>query len=514
MTVTSIRDTLPAALAALALCSAAFGQPPAGPAKAPTTQAGNPAAGWLRRAQGDLGNIVEAREQGQASWDVVRMWVRGGDKAAARELADEILLLPHRRYFQQVLAGEQARRGEFAPATQAAAGIEDEQDRAGAVIEIIQALALAGDVQGATRLADEFSSNTWLIRSYGEIAAAQGHNGDYAGARATANALCEKIAAATARNLPAGPNNQPLPNVRPDTPGAAPAASPEARAAEDRKAASTMRDRILAAVAEMQGLAGDPDGAQETAGFIKEQILREMTKTAVVDNKEEAAFLKAWKALAGSERWPLPASDILDPSFRSMLFEDLLSAISAKDEAAYNKAIRDAAGDTSRHTMGNRKPRMAHDITGRFRMPMPQQPDSTIIERALAYTHIAVVEAARNDIKGALSIARVAKETGEAEQLNDFFTGTCGPILVAVQIKAGDTRGGIDYALGLAKGHVHAGPVARALGFALAEKGQLKELHDDYLAKTDNPGHRVQACLGAASFLIDSKKPPGGKPRP
>ena len=39
----------------------------------------------------------------------------------------------------------------------------------------------------------------------------------------------------------------------------------------------------------------------------------------------------------------------------------------------------------------------------------------------------------------------------------------------------------------------------------MAEQGKIKELND-YLSKLESPDHRVNACLGAASFFIEGKK--------
>ena len=355
-------------------CKPAIAQP------APAAPASQPAADWLRRAQSELAGITDVREQGPAAWDVIRAWAASGDEKSATELADATVARPHRSYLEEVLACERARRGDFTGARKSAAGIEDEPARARALIEIVEALALAKDIKTATEVANEFVDTQWRVRAYAEIAGAQARNGDYAGAQATAEKTLEFFPPP-----PPPPNSRNLP--------------------------TSMRDKILAVVAERQGLAGDLAGAHQTAQLIKDDMTRDLAENAIKDNEWEATFRKGWATLTsgpGSQRWPLPPADSLNAGVRGMLFEALSGAVTAKDQAAYDRAIAEAARITSFIVYEKPAPRPGVRRPRDPRADLLVKEDPTVMQRALAYTLIAVVEAARKDVPGAKAMIRRA----------------------------------------------------------------------------------------------------------
>lgn len=452
------------------LAAAAPAQPTTQPATVPDGGVGDITA-WVRRAQLEAAAINDAVAQNAAMWEVVRLCVRAGDEESARKIADLLAIRPHRFYFQELVAVERARKGDFASAVKTAEAIDSEQYRLDTLVQIIQAQGLARDFAGATALADKFDNAAWKARAYGEIAAAQALAGNFSAAREIANS--EAI------------SRQP-----------------------DKKEAARKRNELLSSIAELQALAGDEHGAMETAAEIgrggknedpSQMAYRLQTESAIQDSKSEAAFRKAWKALPGSERWPLPSVAVIDGAARAMLFDSLAAAVSARTEAEYEKAISTAAGIASRIIFEPR-PRRTRDGT-----IIPPPPDPTIMQRGLAYTLIAAVEAARNDADGARALIMRAITVGQSETRNDLFTGTCGPILASMLIKLGNADLAVDYALGLQKGHPLGHQVARAVGYALAEQGKGKELAD-YMDKLKEPTHKAHACLGVVSRIIDARR--------
>lgn len=434
------------------------------PTTAPATQADNVVGNWLRRAQNDLPNIADVREQSTLSWEIVRILIRVNDEESAETLGKLIFAQPHRWYYKEVLAGELARRGQFERARKVVGEIEEDTERGNAQIEIIQALALAKNVNRAGELADEFKNIAWRARAWGEIAAAQARNGDFAAARTTA----------------------------------------------DGEATKPIRDKVLGAIATMQALAGDPAGARETAAGIKEPVMRDLVTVDIDDCKSEATFRKAWSQLPPNvQRWPLPPADAIEKGYRGLLFEELAKALTAADEAAYQKAIAGASGITARVVQPPR-------IDRQTRRPVPYDPstDQTIIQRAMGYTFIAMVEAARKDREGAQAMASRAIRTAEENIKDNVFTGTCGPILVSMLVRMGkidrqaDTRPedttAVEYALKV-RAQQYGSAVARALGYVLAEQYKPKEL-DAYLSKLDSASGRVNACMGVATYHAETRK--------
>jgi hypothetical protein len=471
--------------------------PSAAPASQPVRAVNKQAIDWLIRARDELANIKDVREQGAAGWQIVRLFATAGDEQAARELANLLVARPHRWYFEEVLAGVHARAGDFAGARKFAAKIEDEESRATALIDVLQEMALAGDIKGAREVADEFGNVQWRARAYGEIAGAQARRGEFAEARATAKNMFEKNSEEIDKDrepVASGPKTEPGPDLTP-------------RAKENSKAVAAMRDKILAAVTEMQGLAGDLAGAKETAASIKDEMLADLAKTYAEDSEPEAKFNRAWQKLAASKQFPIPPAESLRPEGGGLLFDYLGQAITAADPAGYDKAIASAADVAARMRPRQRQPRRWRDTTGGWHTdPLLIPRDATVLPRSLAYTCIAVVEAAHGDDKGAKSMITRALATGEQEKQNDLFTGTCGTVLAAMQIKLGDIDPAINYALSLQQGHAMGIHVARIVGYTLVSEGKVKQLNDDYLSKVVEPSHRVYARIGVASAYLDLGK--------
>ena len=474
------------------------------PASQPAGPVNKQAVDWLIRARDELANIKDVRDQGLAGWQIVRLLATAGDEQAARDLADLIVARPHRWYLDEVLAGVHAHAGDFSGAKKFAAKIEDEQSRANALIAILQEMALAGDVKSATAIADEFVNVEWHARACGEIAGAQARRGEFAEARATAKFMFEKIRDGIVKTY----GEIDAPDAKVDTTAAA-------RALDDLKAAGVMRDKILAAVAEMQGLAGDLVGAKETAAAIKDEMVADMAKNYAEDSEPEARFSKAWQKLPAAKRFPMPPAEALRPEGGGVLFDALAKAITATSQPAYDKAIAMASNIATDMRMAQRRPTRWKDTHGGVHVdPLLIPQDTTILPRSLAYTCIAVVEAAHGDTDGARAMITRALATGEQEKLNDLFTGTCGTVLAAMQIKLGgdeDVRLALQYGLSLQKGHAMGIHVARAIGYTLVGEGKIKQLNDDYLAKVTEPSHRVYALIGAGSAYIDASRPKGEK---
>jgi hypothetical protein len=206
----------------------------------------------------------------------------------------------------------------------------------------------------------------------------------------------------------------------------------------------------------------------------------------------------------------MPPAEALRPEGGGMLFDALGRAIAATDAAAYDKAISSAcniAADMHLRLGPAHRWRDPHDPRRNLHTePLLIPEDTTLLPRSLAYTCIAVAEAAHGDEKGAKSMIERALATGEQEKQNDLFTGTCGAVLAAMQIKLGDVDLAIRYGLSLQQGHAMGFHVARAIGFTLVSEGKIKQFNDNYLAKLTEPSHRVYACIGAAVACIEQAK--------